>query len=180
MLGYTIQVGNLSPRPSISLIPVATPTLFSCTGIPACPEERRVYPENRRPCATVTTHLHRDSCPPTKTSFLYLFRRFAPRNLPAAPPQLVLQSLHASEHASGPLALLRRNLPCLMAHRPPGVPRVRRRNVHRFRCLWRHGSVAPMENAPRPLANRFRDRLRFDDDNLRPCILPPRPPHQIT
>src|ERR1700723_2849623 len=62
MLGYTIQVDNLSPRPSISLIPVATTTLFSTTGIPACPEARRVYHENRRACANVTTHLHRDSC----------------------------------------------------------------------------------------------------------------------
>ena len=58
MLGYTIQVGNLSPRPSISVAMMP----FSSTGIPAYPEERRVYPENRRDRATVTTHLHRDSC----------------------------------------------------------------------------------------------------------------------
>src|SRR5580693_6802300 len=122
MLGYTIQVGNLSPRP---IFPVAMMP-FSSTGIPAYPEERRVYPENRRDRATVTTHLHRDSCLKQQLRSCAFFADSP--HAPAAPPQLVLQSLHASEHASGPLALLRRNLPCLMAHRPPGVPRVRRRN----------------------------------------------------
>src|ERR1700722_18314700 len=156
MLGYTIQVGKPVPQAGLvaqAILPVPTYPRTSATD--PCLEQQ-----------------------------LRSFRRFAPpirpRNLPAAPPQLVLQSLHASEHASGPLALLRRHLPRLMAHRPPGLPRIRRRNVHRFRCLWRHGSLAPMEDAPRPLADRFRDRLRFDDDDLRPCILPPLPTHQIT
>src|ERR1700722_13618878 len=88
MLGYTIQVDNLSPRPSISLIPVATPTLFSCTGIPACPEERRVYHENRGACANETTHLHRDSCLKQQLQLrsCAFFADSPPRNLHATPP----------------------------------------------------------------------------------------------
>ena len=98
--------------------------------------------------------------------------------MPYAHP-LVLQSLHAREHAPGPLALLRRNVPRPMAHRPPGVPRIRRRNVHNFRGLRRPRSLAPMEDAPRSLADRLRNRLRSDDGDLRPRILSPRPSRQI-
>src|ERR1700722_5373947 len=84
MLGYTIQVGNLSPRP---IFPVATMP-FSGTGIPACPEERRVYDENRRACANVTTHLHRDSCLKQQLQLrsCAFFAESPPRNLHATPP----------------------------------------------------------------------------------------------
>jgi hypothetical protein len=163
MLHHTIQVGNLSPRP-ISRQPQCLSVAQAFLPVP--PYERTSTAD---PCLK-----------PLLRSFAISPRRFTrATSMPYAHP-LVLQSLHAREHATGPLALLRRNVPRPMAHRPPGLPRIRRRYVHNFRRLRRPRSLAPMEDAPRPLADRLRNRLRSDDGDLRPCILPPRPSRQIT
>jgi hypothetical protein len=139
---------------------------FSSTGNPAC--------------ASVPTHLDCRFSSRTAASFLCRFLADSSTQPPCRSRRpVVLQSFHACQHAPGALAVLRRNVPRSMACRAPGVPRVRRGDVHCFRCLWRPRSLAAMEDASRPVADRICNILRADDGRLRSCIFPPRPPRQV-